>query len=217
MFAGLRQAVSVWLIGKIQKLGPHKVQVLGKTYEISRDVFNPKFYFTSGLMAKHIEVTPEDDVLDMGTGSGIQAITAGQKARKVIAVDISFESVKFAMKNVLANELENTVSVLQGDLFSPLNPGHKFSVILFTPPYFDGTPKTVFEHSLYDPEKELARRFLREAGEYLKPGGYVQMVYSSIAGPERVLKMAEELGWKSALTARQKTLVEEFFIYRLTL
>lgn len=217
MFTKLRQAVSVRLIRKIQQYGPHKVQVLGKTYEISKDVFNPKFYYTSEFMAQHIEVKPDDEVLDIGTGSGIQAITAGQTARKVIAVDISFDAVRFARQNVRANGLENIVSVLQGDLFSPLKSEFKFTVILFTPPYFNGMPKSGFEHSLYDPGKELVRRFLREAREYLNPDGYVQMVYSSIAEPDRVLKIADGLGWKNTLTAQRKTLMERFFIYRLTL
>jgi hypothetical protein len=78
-------------------------------------------------------------------------------------------------------------------------------------------PKSGFEHSLYDPGKELVRRFLREAREYLNPDGYVQMVYSSIAEPDLVLKMADGLGWKNTLTAQRKTLMERFFIYRLTL
>ncbi len=213
----LRQAIGRWFIKKIQKYGPHKVQVSGKTYVISKEVFNPKFYYTSAFMAKHIKVTPEDDVLDMGTGSGIQAITAGQIARRVIAIDINPEAVRFAGKNVIANRLENVVSVLEGDLFSPLHPGHKFSVILFTPPYLKGTPKTDFERALFDPDKELARRFFKEAREYLKPDGYVQMIYSSIAEPEHVLKISLELGWKHTLVAQGEALMEKFLIYKLTL
>ena len=66
----IKQSLAVWLIKKIQKYGPHKVDVLKKTYEISEHVFNPKYYYTSKFMAKNISVTPEDVVLDMGTGPG---------------------------------------------------------------------------------------------------------------------------------------------------
>lgn len=217
MFVNLGQAIRIWLIKKIQRYGPHKVRVLGKSYEISKEVFNPKFYYTSEFMAKHIKVAPQDEVLDIGTGSGIQAITAGQIARRVIAVDISFKAVQFARKNVKANGLENVVSVVQGDLFSPLHQGDRFNIILFTPPYLKGTPKTDLERALFDPNKELAMRFFREAKEYLKPDGYVQMIYSSITEPERVLKIAGELGWKYTLIAQGKTLMEKFLIYKLTL
>jgi release factor glutamine methyltransferase len=217
MFLNLRQAIAAWLIRKIQRYGPHKVKVLGKTYEISQEVFNPKFYYTSKFMAKHLKVTPRDEVLDMGTGCGIQAITAGQIARRVIAVDINPEAVQFAWKNVKANGLENKVSVLQGDLFSPLRPRQRFDIILFTPPYMEGKPKTGFDHALFDPDKKLIRRFFEEARGYLKPNGYVQMVYSSIAEPERALKISNEFGWKWTLIAQGKTLMESFLIYKLTL
>ncbi|MCK5512699.1 MAG: tRNA (adenine(22)-N(1))-methyltransferase TrmK [Thermodesulfovibrionia bacterium] len=217
MFINLRQTIGAWIIKKIQRHGPHKVQVLGKTYKVSQDVLNPRYSYTSELMAKHINVAPEDEVLDMGTGAGILAITAGNRARRVIAVDINFKAVQFASKNVSAHHLSHVVFILQGDLFSSLNPGHKFSVILFTPPYMEGIPKTIFDHALYDPDKKLARRFFREAKRYLKPEGYVQMVYSSVAQPERVLKIARELGWKYELIVQKRTFTEKFFIYRMTL
>ncbi len=217
MFANLKQFLSAWLIKKIQKYGPHKVQVLGKTYEISKEVFNPKYYYTSKFMAKHINVKPDDVVLDMGTGSGVQAITAGQTASKVVAIDINHIAVRFARKNVRANGLENIISVMEGDLFSPLNQQHAFSVILFTPPYLEGTPKTDFEHALFDSDKELIGRFFKEAKDFIKPDGYVQMIYSSIAEPDRVLKISRQLGWNHRLIAQEKTFTENFLIYTFTL
>ena len=217
MFNHLKHVIVVWLIKKIQKYGPREVRVLGKTYHISEKVFNPKFYYTSEFMARHIKVKPGDIVLDMGTGSGIQAIMAGRMAAKVIAVDINPEAVRFAAANVSKNGLEDVVSVIQGDLFSPLNPADKFSVILFTPPYLEGKLKSHFDHALFDPDKALAVRFFRDARRHLEPDGYVQMIYSSIAGPERILDIAEQSGWKHAVIAREKTFTEDFLIYKLTI
>ena len=185
-------------------------------YEISEDVFNPRFYYTSEFMARHIIVSSRDSVLDMGTGSGIQAITAGQHASKVVAVDINPEAVRFALRNVKANGLEDVVSVIEGDLFSPLGPYQLFDVILFTPPYLEGRPDRFFDHALFDRDKGLIRRFFEEANRYLKPGGYVQMLYSSIADPEHALEIASGLGWDHKHVASQETGTEKFFIYRLT-
>ena len=217
LFIKIKQPIAAWLMKKIQKYGPHKVRVNGKMYEISENVFNPKYYFTSEFMATHILVGPQDLVLDMGTGSGIQAITAGQRAASVIAVDINPEAVKFAEMNVKAHGLENTVTVMESDLFSFFDPCRGFNVILFTPPYLDGTPETDFDHALYDNKKQLVARFFSEAKLYLKPGGYVQMLYSSIADPERAMEIAEGLGWNHKLVASQETGTEKFLIYRLTL
>ena len=217
MFLNLRHTLLTFLIKIIQKYGPHKVSVLGRTYEISGNVFNPKFYYTSIFMAKHIKVQPDDLVLDMGTGSGIQAITAGQTASRVIAVDINPEAVRFAERNVIANGLEDRISVIHGDLFSSFHSAYKFDVILFTPPYLKGVVKRSFDHALFDPNKELAYRFFRDARDYIKPSGYVQMLYSSVAGPEKILEIPGQFGWKHSLMAREKTFTEEFLIYKFTL
>lgn len=217
MFTKIKQALAIWVIKKVQKYGPRKIRVMGKTYEISRDVFNPKFYNTSKFMAENIMLTPEDVVLDMGTGSGIQAITAGQTASMVIAIDVNPEAVRYARRNVIANGLDKIVSVIEGDLFSPLGPDHKFSVILFTPPYLDGTPKTDFEHSLFDPDKKLIERFFTEAREHIKPDGYVQMLYSSLADHKKALQISRQLGWNHKLIANEETFTENFLIYKLNL
>jgi release factor glutamine methyltransferase len=213
----MRQVLSAWLIKKIQKYGPHKVDVLGNSYEISENVFNPKFYFTSRFMAEHINVKPDDAVLDMGTGAGIQAITAANEALRVVAVDINPEAVRFTRINARINGVENKVTVLEGDLFSPIKQGEKFDVILFTPPYLEGDTETFFDRALFDPEKTMAKRFFSEARDFLKQGGYVQMIYSSVADPESALKLAGHLGWHHTLVAEEKTFSEKFLIYRLTL
>lgn len=217
MFLNLRQSISVWIIKKIQKYGPHRIEVLGKVYEISEDVFNPKYYYTSVFMAKHINVRPGDIVLDIGTGSGIQAITAGQTASRVMAVDINPEAVRYASQNVIANGLEKKISIIQSDLFSSLHSEDQFDVILFTPPYLKGTPKSDLDHALFDPEKELVRRLFREARKHLRPDGYIQMVYSSFAEPEKVLAISEQSGWRHSLIAEEKTISEKFLIYKFTL
>jgi len=213
----IRQILSVWLIKKIQKYGPRKVDVLGNSYEISENVFNPKFYFTSRFMAGHINVKPGDAVLDIGTGAGIQAITAASEALRVVAVDINPEAVIFTRINARINGVENKVTVLEGDLFSPLKRGERFNVILFTPPYLEGDPETFFDHALFDPDKAMAKRFFSEARDFLKQDGYVQMIYSSVADPESALKSARQLGWNYSLIAEEKTITEKFLIYRLTL
>lgn len=199
----------------IQRFGPRTVTVAGKTYSISGDVFNPKCYMTSEFMSVHVRVKPGENVLDMGTGSGIQAITAAEKAGRVTAVDINPDAVRYARNNIERNGLSDSVILINGDLFSPLHPKTKYNVILFTPPYFEGRVKTGLDHALYDPGKSLVKRFFSQAGKYLKTGGYVQMVYSSIAGHEHVLKIARDLGWKELLVAEKALRYERLYIYRL--
>ena len=209
----IKQKISRFIINILQIIGPKKIRVLGKKYIINKDVFNPKLYLTSSLMAKQINVNSKHDVLDMGTGSGILAIVAAQKAKKVIAIDINPKAVQCAKENIKNNNLKN-VKVYQGDLFSPLKPKDKFDVILFNPPYLDGSLKNPIEQALNDPDKKVIKRFFKQAKKHLKSKGYIQMLYSSIANPEQILKITKYLGWKNKLLCKKKALYETFFIYK---
>jgi len=214
IFGQFKQKCIVWLIRAVQRFGSHRVTVLGKVYTVSRDVFNPRYYYTSEFMARHIIAGPDDSVLDMGTGSGVQAVTAAGSAHDVTAVDINPEAVRFTQLNAAANGVSDVVTVLESDLFESLDTGKKFSLILFNPPYLEGIPRDDFEKSLYDKDKSIARKFFRDAGGYLSRGGYLQMLYSNIADVDLVLSVSEKYGWLHSLVAREKTLTEEFVIYR---
>jgi ribosomal protein L11 methyltransferase len=61
-------------------------------------------------------VKPEATVFDIGTGSGILAITAAKlKAKKAIGVDLDPVAVKSASENVKYNNIEN-IKILHGNL-----------------------------------------------------------------------------------------------------
>jgi methylase of polypeptide subunit release factors len=76
---------------------------------------------------------PIDAALDLGTGSGFQALMMARHARRVVAVDINPRAVRYACFNALLNELPN-VEVREGDLFEPVD-GETFDLIVSNPPY----------------------------------------------------------------------------------
>jgi len=77
---------------------------------------------------------PAPRVLDLGTGSGVLAITLARlcPGANVVAVDASIEALKVAQDN--AHRLGVRVRFLQGDWFSPVA-GEKFDLIVSNPPY----------------------------------------------------------------------------------
>ncbi len=212
----LIQRAACRVIEAIQRYGPKTVRVAGCTFVVTPDVFNPRFFVTSELMARHLDLRPTDEVLDVGTGSGIQAIVAAKQARAVVAIDVNPEAVTCARDNCERNGVDN-VTVLQGDLFEPLALGARFDVIIFTPPYMEGPLTTLLSRALYDPGKALARRFFAEARDYLAPGGSLMVLYSSIADHERLLEIARDHGWQHEEIAMHKMLLETYFIYRMVL
>ncbi len=69
------------------------------------------------LMAMEREVAPGDDVLDLGTGSGVLAIAAARYgARSVLALDVDAVAVEVARENVAANGVADVVRVERGSL-----------------------------------------------------------------------------------------------------
>lgn len=67
------------------------------------------------LLEKHLR--GDMPVMDVGTGSGILAISAAKLgARQVLAIDIDPDAVKVAKENVALNGAQNQVRVVCGDL-----------------------------------------------------------------------------------------------------
>jgi release factor glutamine methyltransferase len=187
---------------------------MGCKFTFSKEVFNPKYYLTSQFMAKNLNIQPGQKVLDMGTGSGLLAIIAAQKANQVVGIDINPEALAYAQKNAQINHLNHKIKFLAGDLFLPLKSEDKFDLIIFNPPYLAGQPKNDLEKALFDPDQKIITRFFQQAKTFLKPGGYLQILYSSIAPTQNFLKIAKKYHWQKEIIAQKKFLGEEFTIYK---
>lgn len=208
------QRVACQVVRAVQRFGPRRVRVAGATFVVSPRVFNPRFFATSELMARHLHVGRDDEVLDVGTGSGVLAVVAARDAKHVVATDISPDAVRCARDNARRNGVD--VDVREGDLFSPLRPDESFDVILFNPPYMDGEARDLLGRALHDPDKSIATRFFAGAKAHLAEGGHLRVLYSSIADPRRFLEIASEHGWVHRVVARERTLFETYRIYRMT-
>ncbi len=74
---------------------------------------------TTGMCISLLEETIRggEDIIDVGTGSGILAIAAALLgAGHVLAIDIDPDAVRVAGENVAHNQVENIVEVREGDL-----------------------------------------------------------------------------------------------------
>ena len=74
-------------------------------------------------------------ILDIGTGSGIIAITLAKSLpqARVIATDISSQALQLARQNARLNRVSDRITFLQTNLLSPLNTS--FDIITSNPPY----------------------------------------------------------------------------------
>ncbi|MGB9936409.1 MAG: HemK2/MTQ2 family protein methyltransferase [Methanobacterium sp.] len=178
-----------------------------EVYEPAEDTF---------LFAENLDINRSDEVLEIGTGTGIIAVYAAQRTRKVTATDINEHAVKCALKNTITNRTYN-VELKEGNLFEPVE-GEKFDLILFNTPYLPTSEEEQLDTELnaaFDgglEGRETIDAFLNQVKDYLKEGGRVQLVQSSLSDNEKTLAKMKELGFNAEITASEKCFFEEIVV-----
>jgi len=124
------------------------------------------------------EVKQSDIVLDMGTGSGVLALFAAEKAKKVTAVDINPKAVVCTKKNVKLFGLEKKFQVKYSDVFSNLK-NEKFDLIIFNPPFRWFEPRDIIERSITDKDYRAIREFFDQVKKHLKSKGRILLAFST--------------------------------------
>ena len=129
-----------------------------------------------------VDASRVDDILDLCTGSGCIAIASAlvYPHARVDATDLSADALQVAQKNVERHQVMDQLSLFEGDLFQGLK-DRQYDVIVSNPPYVDAEDMAALtEEYHHEPAFALAagedgldivRRILRQAGDYLKPGG----------------------------------------------
>ncbi|MEU7010696.1 methyltransferase [Streptomyces sp. NPDC046332] len=118
--------------------------------------------------------TPVSSALDLGTGSGIQALHAAQHATLVTATDLNPRALDFT-RLTLALSGAREAELLQGSLFEPVD-GDTYDLIVSNPPFVisPGARLTYRDGGMGG--DDLCRTLVREAGERLNDGGYAQFL-----------------------------------------
>nr|WP_313896940.1 methyltransferase [Streptomyces sp. GC420] len=122
--------------------------------------------------------TPVAKALDLGTGSGIQALHAAQHATRVTATDLNPRALGFA-RLTLALSGAHEADLRQGSLFEPVA-DETFDLIVSNPPFVisprpaEGARLTYRDGGMGG--DDLCRTLVREAGDRLNDGGYAQFL-----------------------------------------
>jgi release factor glutamine methyltransferase len=193
------------------------IRVLDMPIVVMPSVANPKALRTGEFFAAQLDarlIRGDAEVLDMGTGSGVCALFAARRARRVVAVDINPIAVRCANVNALLNRLDERIETRQGDLFAPVA-GERFDLVLFNPPFLAGVPKD--DRDAAWRSGDAAERFATGLADHLKPGGAALLLLSSF-GDACVLFESELRirGFRLDVFARRKFINETITILRAT-
>ncbi len=187
-----------------------------EVYEPAEDSF---------LLAQQLPKRVKGAVLDMGTGSGIQAEAAARsgKVSSVLAVDVNTQALR-ALKNLDRKALEHRyrkkISVLKSDLFSKI--GHRrFDTIIFNPPYLPemkGEERDLLTKAIVGGKKgwELIARFMDHVSAYLKPAGKIILLCSSLTGKEKVLESIAANLFDAQLLSSKQQFFETLSVYEVS-
>ena len=166
------------------------------------------------------EVRPDDRVLDMGTGCGVNAILAATAASRVLAVDINPRAVEAAVINSERNGVARRVEVRRSDVFRAVGHDDRFDLIIFDPPFRWFTPRDWLEMATSDANYQALTTFFAEAGDHLTPGGRMLIAFGTSGDIGYLHKLIAEHGYATEVVASH-TLDRDgqrvdYFVYRLT-
>ncbi len=189
-------------------------KINGKLIYVSPGVFNPKISLSSVFLAKNLEVREGDYVLDLGCGTGIQAVFAAEKARKVVATDVNPLAVKCTWINALINGVAGKVEVRLGDLFEPVK-GEVFDLIIFNPPYLPVNPQGDLDRAwAAGANLELLKRFLAEVASHMHRESLLEVVFSTLSNLNWFLKGLRRAGLKPSIAKVKRLPFEKLVLIK---
>ncbi|MCA1217640.1 DUF7059 domain-containing protein [Streptomyces sp. 8L] len=124
--------------------------------------------------------TPAGSVLDLGTGSGIQALHASQHATRVTATDLNPRALAFA-RLTLALSGAPEAELLEGSLFDPVG-DRTYDLIVSNPPFVisPAGPDTAGARRTYRDGgmagDDLCRTLVQRVGDHLEDGGFAHFL-----------------------------------------
>src|SRR3989338_4368394 len=177
------------------------------------DIYQPAE--DSYLLQKCVRRFATGRVLDMGTGSGIQALTAIEvpSVREVVAIDINSKAVE-ALRQEIEKKKLRKIKAVKGDLFENLD-GY-FNTVIFNPPYLP-QDKGIEDGALYGGKKgwEISELFFREVSGHMFPEGIVLFLFSSLTNKQKIEKILEHnlLQWEEL--GEEKISFETLYVYKI--
>ncbi len=154
----------------------------GRTFSINKNVLDPRG--DTETLIDYVIGKPMKTVLELGTGSGVIAVTLAceWKEVQVTAIDISEDALLLAQINAEKFNVQDKIHFLKSDWFD--NVEGMFDLIISNPPYVGWMEQDEIsiEVKKYDPEIALFagndgfdayKRIIPNLAKFLNPDGFV--------------------------------------------
>ncbi|QLB20529.1 tRNA (adenosine(37)-N6)-methyltransferase TrmM [Vespertiliibacter pulmonis] len=167
-----------------------------KQFFIAHDCCAMKVNTDGILLGALANISQAQNILDLGTGSGLIAIMLAQRTAcnaNIIAVELDEDAFQQAKRNAINSPFGKQITIQQADIFQ-LNFAIKFDLIVSNPPYFEQSLNS------NNPQRNLARQaiqsnfaWLKQAANWITTKGKICFILPlDIA--EKLIEQAQSLG-----------------------
>jgi release factor glutamine methyltransferase len=166
---------------------------------------------------------PRSAILDVGTGSGVIALSLAEKypEASIVAIDVSDDALALAQENAVRLDLSSRVRFLKSRLLE--NVEGAFDLIVANLPYISTQDRhTLSREVLHDPEialfagrrgDELVRELIDEAPTRLRPGGMLALEIG-LGQSEALLSALTEKNYRDICAKNDYNGVKRFLFAR---
>lgn len=178
----------------------------GLLFKVADGVQIPKA--GSLLFARHLEFSPGERVLDLGTGVGLAAVLAAKAGCQVVATDVVPEAAACARENAFLNGVGDRVEVRTGDCYDPVR-GMSFDLICTNPPQMPTPPGRERDDPMAAADNggidgwEVLDKVIQGAPAHLVPGGRLVFTLFAFLGKKAAFTKLEAVGLKPAIVAAE--------------
>lgn len=119
---------------------------------------------------------PVELALDLGCGTGVQALLASRHATRVVATDVNQVACRVTAFNARLNRADN-VDVRQGSYFEPVS-DMRFDLVVTNPPFVISPDNRFLYRDGGVEGDEVSREVLQGVARHLRPGGLATVLIS---------------------------------------
>lgn len=172
-----------------------------------------RFSMDSVLLAHFAAVNPDDEVLDLGCGSGVISflLVGRQPSCRITGLEIQPELADRARRGAERNGVADRIEIINGDLRQAevFLEKRRFSLIVANPPFWrqgEGKPSPDQERLIARHEvKVTLKDYVEVAWRWLIPGGHLAMIHRA----DRILELGA-LCADNSLTANRVRFIHPY-------
>lgn len=127
----------------------------------------------SANLAQLVIHKPVDTLLDLGTGSGVQAVRLAGRARHVTATDLNPRALELAALSFALSGVD--AELLAGSLFEPVE-GRAFDLVVSNPPFVISPERRFGYRESGLPGDAVCERLVRQAPGHLADDGWCHLL-----------------------------------------